>query len=169
MQRENAVFGLLYSGITDNCIGKPVIVLRAVVHNGDSILNPSDCPLADFGITIRLPDADYDFCYADAEYDVSHVGSKEAARMAKLFAKLDRGLERLVTRFGRSEDSATQVARMADVLGLSFVARLSDEKDKRRSMYSDNDWRFDGIDLLTYILREDIRKSRVIAGQVAIA
>lgn len=144
---EKAVYGLLIRTKDERPMygddHTMTVILNVVVVKGNKITNPSSLdsdPYQDLEVRgyvmekYRNVDADAAF------YDCYKVDSRDAKRMAKVFTKLNTGLEKLDDKLGRAISFGSQVARIANVLGIEHIIQC--DGDNKGSSYSDNSYRF---------------------------
>jgi hypothetical protein len=129
-----------------------VVTLRVVtINDKGQVRNPSDDPLTDFALRAYVAPKGEHISVDYAFYDLFAVEERDIRRMAPVFAKLRKGLERLNKKFGRIYGNGNgysgygfgdQVARIANVLGIENIVR---QNTRQGSSYDDNEFSFFGI------------------------
>ncbi len=102
------------------------------VESGWKIRNMSrsygDEPLGDFAVKAYLSDK-YEGVNAEgAFFDCYKVDARDARNMAKVFAKLEKGLAKLNAQLGYAQDFGSQVARIAIALDIPHIIRTKEAR-----------------------------------------
>jgi len=112
-------------------------------------------PLADFQVKAHVSQ-NYEGITAEGSYyDLYKVDARDARNMLSTFAKLDKGLAKLIAQFGYAKDYGQQVSRIATALGITSIIRT---KPSASTNYDDQDHQFftigESVSLLNRIVEE---------------